>query len=363
MNRYSRQIILSDLGSEGQRKLQESSVLVIGAGGLGCPVLSYLTASGIGKIGIMDGDRVELSNLHRQVLYTDDDTGQLKAEMAKSKLSAQNPEVSIHAYNHRIDSSNALEIIGQYDIVVDGSDNFPTRYLVNDACVLVGRPLVYGAVHQFEGQVCVLNYKDENGNLGPNYRDLFPKPPLPGQVPNCSDAGILGVLPGIIGLFQANEVFKIILGWDDILSGRLLLFDSRSSETRIVKFTGNKDNPLLSQEFQLIDYQSFCGLECGRGLSISEEDFSQLLLSDSSPMIIDVREPSEVLDMPFMGKNIPLANIENRRDQIPTDVPVVIICRSGQRSMKAIRVLRSLGKYDNIYSLDGGIEHLDKKKY
>ena len=255
--RYSRQIILPELGLGGQQRLKEGSVLVIGAGGLGSPVLLYLTAAGIGRIGIVDFDVVDESNLQRQILYGQNDVGAAKAGKAKERLQEQNPGIIIETHDCMLTSANAMEIISRYALVIDGSDNLPTRYLVNDACVLTGKPLVYGAIFQFEGQVSVFNLPGEKGNRGPNYRDLFPEPPPPEMVPSCAEGGVLGVLPGIIGSMQANEAIKILAGIGTTLSGRLLIFDSLDFSTRFLHIRPNPDNPLTGShpsQHQLIDY-------------------------------------------------------------------------------------------------------------
>ncbi|RMI26214.1 MAG: molybdopterin-synthase adenylyltransferase MoeB, partial [Calditrichaeota bacterium] len=242
--RYHRHIIIPEFGIEGQQKLKAARVLVVGTGGLGSPLLLYLAAAGVGTLGIVDFDVVEDSNLHRQVLFNQQDLGMPKVEAAKKRLMALNPHIEVVTYNTRLTSANALEIIRDYDVVADGTDNFPTRYLVNDACVLLGKPNVYASIFQFEGQVSVFNYVDKNGEVGPNYRCLYPEPPPPGLVPNCAEGGVLGVLPGIIGCLQANEVIKVITGIGEPLSGRLLIFDALKFEVRILKFKRDENNPL-----------------------------------------------------------------------------------------------------------------------
>ncbi|MEL6867590.1 MAG: molybdopterin-synthase adenylyltransferase MoeB, partial [Bacteroidota bacterium] len=255
MARYARHLAIPEFNVEGQKKLKKAKVLVIGSGGLGSPVLLYLTAAGIGHIGIVDFDVVDDSNLQRQVLFTVDDVGKSKAETAKKRLQALNPYVNFTVYNTAFTRDNALELIQEYDVVADGTDNFQTRYLVNDACVLAGKVNVYASIFRFEGQVSVFNYPNADGERGPNYRDLFPEPPPPGLVPNCAEGGVLGVLPGIIGSMQASEVIKVITGVGEPLSGRLFLYDAASFTTRILKVGKRADTQIT----ELIDYDVFCG--------------------------------------------------------------------------------------------------------
>src|SRR5699024_3199010 len=252
-----------EFGIEGQKKLKAAKVLAVGTGGLGAPMLQYLAAAGVGTIGLVDFDTIEASNLHRQVLFGASDVGRSKVEVAKERLQEINPHITINRHETRLTSENALEIIRDYDVVADGTDNFPTRYLVNDASVMLDIPNVHGSIFQFEGQVSVFNYVDNEGNRGPNYRDLFPEPPPPGLVPSCAEAGVLGVLPGIIGCLQATEVIKLITGIGDPLAGRLFLFDALSFKTRTVRVTKNAENPLTGENptiTELIDYQAFCGI-------------------------------------------------------------------------------------------------------
>ena len=256
--RYSRHIIIPEFGLEGQQKLKTSSVLVVGTGGLGSPLLLYLVAAGVGKIGIMDFDILDETNLQRQVLFNKDDVGKPKAEVAKEKLQKLNQHIEIIAYNEELTSDNALDIIKDYDVVADGTDNFPTRYLVNDACVLLGKTNVYASIFRFEGQVSVFNFQYQSGEFGPNYRDLFPEPPPPGFVPSCAEGGVLGVLPGIIGSIQASEVIKVLTGVGDPLAGRLFLFDAQRFGTRTLKIRKSDSNPLTGKNptiTALIDYE------------------------------------------------------------------------------------------------------------
>jgi len=361
---YSRHLILPEFNIEGQRKLKNSSVLVVGAGGLGCPVLQYLTAAGVGHIGIMDFDVVDSSNLQRQVLFTVDDVGKPKAETAAKKLSRLNPFIKFTVINSKLTSENALEIIAAYDLICDGTDNFPTRYLVNDACVILGKPNVHGAIFRFEGQVSVFNFKKEDGTYGPQYRDIFPSPPPPGQVPSCAEGGVLGVLPGIVGSIQANEVIKVLTGIGDPLAGRLFIFDALSFETRILKI--GKDPELQAPE-QLIDYDDFCGVNTSTKSGIKEvtvEELKALIDNEEKFQLIDVRESYEYEISNLGGILIPLDQLDARVHDIPSSGKTILHCRSGARSAKAIKKLEQLG-FHNLYNLKGGIlawaEKIDQK--
>ena len=362
LSRYSRHIILNDFGIQGQEKLKAAKVLVIGAGGLGSPVLLYLAAAGVGTIGIVDFDVVDETNLQRQVLFTVHDIGKPKADIAAARLKALNPFVNIIPFPLQFTSQNALGIIRDYDIVVDGTDNFQTRYLVNDACVLLNKPNVYGSIYQFEGQVSVFNYTDVGGVLGPNYRDLYPTPPPPGLVPSCEEGGVLGVLPGIIGSLQANEVLKVITEIGTPLSGRLFLFDALKLESRIVKFSRDENNPINGKNptlKELIDYDEFCGIKnSGRKTDsvqeISVKEFKQWIDSKKDFQLIDVREPFEHQLVNIGGELIPLSRIEERIDLVSLEKPVIIYCKTGIRSAKAIKVLLAKGKF-NLYNMTGGI--------
>lgn len=355
--RYNRQIILPDFGTVGQERLKAASVLVIGAGGLGAPNLLYLTAAGVGRIGIIDFDEVSLSNMHRQVLFSQEEIGQNKAESAQKRLSSLNPDITFEVYDEPITSINAMEIIGKYDLVVDGSDNLPTRYLVNDACYLLNKPLVYGAIFRFEGQVSVFNYVDPMGQRGPNYRDLFPSPPPPDMVPSCSEGGVLGVLPGIIGSMQANEAIKIITGIGTTLSGKLFLYDAQDVTTRTLNVRANPENPLSGVNptlKALIDYEAFCS---GVVATIEEEMTVQVLnekLLSKSIHLLDVREDYEYGIANIGGQLIPINQVVDRKAEIPNDRSVVVMCKAGGRSKKAIDMLKKEG-FDNLINLKGGI--------
>ena len=352
--RYNRHIIIPEFGIEGQKKLKAAKVLVVGSGGLGSPLLLYLAAAGVGTIGIVDYDIVEDSNLHRQIVIGVNDIGKSKVEAAREKLLNLNPHIHIITYNTQLNSTNALEIVKQYDVVADGTDNFPTRYLVNDASVLAGKPNVYASIFQFEGQVTVFNYTDAKGITGPNYRDLFPSPPPPGLVPNCAEGGVLGVLPGIIGSLQANEVIKVITGIGEPLSGHIFLFDALSFETRTFKITKQANTAEIKE---LIDYEQFCGVKAveSRIKEITVEEFISWKLSAEDVQVIDVREPDEYAQVNIDGLLIPLNTVAERAGEISKDKKVVIHCKLGGRSAKAIRELEEKFGFKNLYNLKGGI--------
>lgn len=351
LERYSRHLVLPQFGLEGQRKLKQASVLVVGAGGLGCPVLQYLAAAGVGTIGILDFDRVSVSNLHRQVLYGTNDIGQYKAARAAIKLIELNSFVKTISIAKKIEAENAMELLAPYDIVVDCTDNFPTRYLLNDACVLSNKPLVYGSIFRYEGQVAVFNL-----NKGANYRDLYPTPPAAGSVPNCEEGGVLGVLPGIIGCLQANEVLKIIAGIGDPLNGQLLLFDTLNLESRVVKFPNQNQRNSIKK---LIDYAAFCGItKIEQTMDMKEITASELkTLKDKGEefQLIDVREGYEIEICNLNGECIPLSEIPHSIDKISRDKKVIIHCRSGSRSGNTIKWLEKNHNFENLYNLKGGI--------
>lgn len=354
LERYSRHLIIPEFNMEGQRRLKESRVLVVGAGGLGSPLLQYLTAAGVGTIGVVDFDEVDTSNLQRQVLYTVDDVGQPKATQAAKKMERLNPHIRFNTYTEPLTAANAREIIGGYDIIADGTDNFPTRYLVNDACVMLGKTNVYASIFRFEGQVSVFNHLRSDGTRGPHYRDLFPEPPPPGMVPSCAEGGVLGVLPGIIGSVQANEVIKIASGVGDPLDGRLFLFDAYTFETRVVAIPTPTEPTSVTE---LIDYEAFCGIaaedheETMQHKSVTE--LKALLDEDAAFQLIDVREPYEREIATLGGVNIPLDELASRTEEIGEGIKVVY-CRTGVRSKKAIRKLQKLG-FSDLYNLEGGI--------
>lgn len=352
--RYSRHLSLTDFGKKGQLKLKNSSVLVIGAGGLGVPLLQYLAAAGIGTIGIIDYDCVEISNLQRQVLYETKDQGISKAKLAAQKIQNLNPEINIAYYPILLDSNNILTLFKNYDIIADGSDNFPTRYLVNDACVLLEKPLIYGSVFRYEGQVSVFNFKNKDGKFGPNYRDLFPEPPPPNVVPNCAEGGVLGVLPGIIGNLQAAEVIKVATGIGTTLSGQLLIYDFLSNNFYRFKIRKNKE---LKIE-KLIDYDHFCSPTNDMEKevkSISPTELKQLLTENPQTILIDVREAFEQDIANIGGQLIPLSEILNRKNEILKHPKVIFYCRSGRRSAEAIRLLNVNENDFDYINLEGGI--------
>lgn len=368
LSHYSRHFSLPEIGMEGQKKLKAAKVLVVGTGGLGAPMLQYLAAAGIGTIGIVDFDRVEASNLHRQVLFGTADIGRPKVEAAKERLQQINPHITIQPHNVRLTSENALDILKGYDIIADGTDNFPTRYLVNDASVMLDKPNVYASIFQFEGQVSVFNCVGKDGSRGPNYRDLFPEPPPPGLVPSCAEAGVLGVLPGIIGSLQASEVIKLAAEIGEPLAGKLFLFDALNFSTRTVKITKNGDNPLTGKNpsiTELIDYEAFCGIpSASNGESkeeksdvpeVSVKEYKSWIERGEDVQLIDVREPYEVEIAEIGGELIPLKSIGENTGKISREKKVVIHCRSGKRSADAIRELREKYGFDNLYNLKGGI--------
>lgn len=360
LSRYDRHIILPGFGFEGQQKLKAAKVFVIGSGGLGSPCLLYLAAAGVGTVGIIDFDVVEDSNLQRQVLFGVHAIGKAKVEAAKKRLEALNPYINIKVYNEQLTSKNALGIIKDYDVVADGTDNFPTRYLVNDACVLSGKPNVYGSVFQFEGQVSVFNYRDKNGALGPNYRDLYPTPPPPGMVPSCAEGGVLGVLPGIIGSLQALEVIKIITGIGETLSGRFYIFDALNFESRTFKIKRNPANPLNGENptiKELIDYEQFCGAKAVEKPTkeMTAKELYELQVHGEDLQIIDVREPYEYEIANIGGKLIPLATIAANAAKIDRSKKVIVHCKTGERSTKAIHELEEKFGFANLYNLKGGI--------
>lgn len=366
--RYNRHIIIPEFGLAGQQKLKAAKVLVVGSGGLGSPVLLYLAAAGIGTIGIVDFDVVDDSNLQRQVLFGVNEIGKAKVEAAKERLQALNPHIEFVLYNTQLTSQNALDIIKDYDVVADGTDNFPTRYLVNDACVLLGKPNVYASIFQFEGQVSVFNYKHANGEFGPNYRDLYPTPPPPGLVPSCAEGGVLGVLPGIIGSLQALEVIKVVTGVGEPLVGRFYIFDALSFESRTFNISRRDDNPLNGKNptiTQLIDYEQFCGVKAVEKpvKEITPKELYELQVKGEPFQLIDVREPYEYDIVNIGAELIPLATIAEQAGKINKDQPVIVHCKMGGRSAKAIRELEEQFGFTNLYNLKGGIiAYIDEVK-
>ena len=354
--RYSRHILLPEFGEEGQLKLKNASVLVIGAGGLGSPVLLYLTAAGVGNIGIADFDEVDLSNLQRQILFSEDDIGESKANAALLKLKALNPHISFNIHKEKLTSKNALEVIEDYDIIADGSDNFPTRYLINDACVILDKPYVYASIYRHEGQVSVFNFIDVEGERGPNYRDLFPVPPPPNMVSSCAEGGVIGVLAGIIGSMQASEVIKIITGIGTTLSGRLFIIDTLSFETQTIKLGSGRSHTEIKE---LIDYDEFCNMNNNNSPyevnEITVQELDEMIKKGADFELIDVRTEFEHHIANIGGKIMPLEEIVNYIDDISRDKQVVLYCKVGIRSMEAILHLQGVYEFSNLYNLKGGI--------
>ena len=365
LERYSRHLIIPEFNIKGQTALKNAKVLVVGTGGLGAPLLQYLTAAGVGTIGILDFDVVEDHNLQRQVLFSTDDIGKPKVQAAKERLEKLNPYIDFKVHNTYLNSENALDIIQEYDIVADGTDNFPTRYLINDACVLLDKINVYASIYRFDGQVTVFNYQNEDGTRGPNYRDLFPTPPPPGLVPSCSEGGVIGVLPGILGSLQANEVIKVASGVGEPLSGRMLLMDASGMEVQFINLLKRKDNPLSGEnpaQTELIDYEQFCGIPAikkeGASEGVKEIDVATLYQwqTEGRPFqLIDVREPYEWSISDLEGEKIIKGQHLERMEEVRKDVPVVVHCRSGKRSADVIRDWELEGSFDNLYNLKGGI--------
>lgn len=361
--RYHRHFILPELGIMGQQKLSQAKVLVIGAGGLSCPLLQYLAAAGVGYIGIMDADIVAISNLHRQILYSESEVGALKVQAAKQALLRINPHIHIECYPYLCTSENALEIFAQYDVIADGSDNFATRYLVNDACVLTGKPLVYGAINRFEGQLAVFNLRNENGFFSSNYRDIFPLPPLPGEVLDCAEAGVLGVLPGIIGSMQALEVIKILTQIGKPLIDTLFYINTLTFETHHLLIEKDEANPLTGKtptQTGLIDYALFCNAPSTSIQEISPAMLRQWQTEGRVFQLIDVREAAEYAQENIGGLSLPLSTLRAHVSQIRQDIPVVVHCQSGKRSKTAIEILKNELNFRDLYNLTGGLTEFYK---
>ncbi len=359
ISRYSRHLILDEVGMDGQRKLKGSSVLCIGTGGLGSPLLMYLAAAGVGRIGIVDFDLVDASNLQRQILHGTGTVGTPKVVSAKARVHDINPNVQVDVYEEALTSENALRILEPYDVVVDGTDNFPTRYLVNDACVILGKPNVYGSIFKFEGQASVFNLGD-----GPNYRDLYPEPPPPGLVPSCAEGGVLGILPGVIGCIQATETLKILLGKGSTLSGRLLLYDALEMRFRELKLRRDPDAEPITE---LIDYVQFCGVaqhEDAVPEATGPEPFERLSVQAIAtrrsegwaPYVLDVRKPHEaqIVAFDWADRLHPHEDVASIADELPRDRDILIHCKGGVRSAKACAALAERG-FDRLYNLEGGI--------
>lgn len=367
VQRYSRHLIMPEVGMSGQKKLKAASVLLIGAGGLGSPLAMYLAAAGVGRIGLVDYDVVDYTNLQRQIIHGTKDVGRLKLESAKETMLDINPHVQVDTYEIPLTSANALEIFEPYDIIIDGTDNFPTRYLTNDACVLLGKPNVYGSIFRFEGQLSVF-YAEE----GPCYRCLFPEPPPPGLVPSCAEGGVLGVLPGTVGAMQATEAIKLILGIGESMIGRLLLYDALNMEFTEVKLRKNPNCPICGENptvTELIDYEQFCGVPAhDRSLYAGAEDGEDVpqitptelkarLDAGEELFILDVREAHEweISNLSHLGaKLIPKGEVVARMNELDTAVEMIVQCRSGARSAQVIRELKQHG-FKKMTNLDGGI--------
>jgi len=359
--RYSRHLIMPEVGIQGQQKLKDASILLIGAGGLGSPLGLYLAAAGVGRLGLVDFDTVDFTNLQRQIIHRTEDVGRLKVESAEERIKGINPEVQVKAFNTTISRANVMELVRDYDLIIDGTDNFPTRYLVNDACVFQRKPNIYGSIFRFDGQATVF-YPSK----GPCYRCLYPEPPPPGMVPSCAEGGVLGVLPGVIGLIQATEAVKLIIGNGEPLIGRLLLYNALKMEFREVKLRRNANCPVCGDRptiTELIDYEQFCGLGRGEESSaemaaedLSPHEVKQLLARDAKAVLLDVREPHEFEIVHIDGaKLIPLSELHLRANELDTADTIVVHCHHGPRSQQAVKVLERFG-FKKLKHLHGGID-------
>lgn len=359
--RYSRHLLIPEVGLEGQRKLKAAAVLIIGTGGLGSPTALYLAAAGVGRIGLVDYDVVDASNLQRQVIHGTSGIGMLKVESARQRLLDLNPDIQVDVYNEPFTSANALQIAANYDLIIDGTDNFPTRYLTNDVCVLLGKPNVYGSIYRFDGQVSVFDAR-----RGPCYRCLFPEPPPPGLVPSCAEGGVLGILPGTIGTLQATEALKLLLEIGEPLIGRLLLYNALDSSFEFVRLKKNPNckvcgpNPEVTE---LIDYEAFCGVpghdhdagSVGGGWDIPATELARRLQDDNGLVLLDVREPHELEISGLPGAiNIPLGQLASRLSELDSASEMVVFCKAGTRSARALELLLSAG-FRKLKNLQGGI--------
>ena len=340
--RYSCQLMLPGFGESSQKKLQEAKVLIVGAGGLGCPAAQYLAAAGIGTIGIADFDTISTSNLHRQILYSASEVGQLKSEVACKKLQLQNPGITLIKINKKITSDNVMPIIREYDIVIDGTDNFETKYLLNDACVLMGKPFVYAAIYQYEGQVSVLNVLNKEGNYSPNYRDLFPSVNA-SQVPSCAEGGVIPTIAGMIGCVQANEVIKWITGTGELLSGKIFMLDARTLQSKIIK-TGETTKVIITKlpQTEIVNIISLKDFKNGIDKNLFE--------------LVDVRSSEERAAFNIGGRHIPLSEIERNRSSLAFDKQVIFYCETGRRSAQATKIAKEIFPKNIFYSLDGGLK-------
>lgn len=353
--RYSRHLSIPEFGEKNQIQLKTASILVIGAGGLGSPALLYLAAAGIGNIGIIDFDKIELSNLQRQILFNENDLGYHKSEIAANKMSQLNSDIKINYHNEQLNIDNVLNILSLYDLIIDGSDNFPTRYLVNDACVLLGKSLIHGSIYRFEGQVSVFNHLRKDGTRGPNYRDLFPTPPDPSSIPSCSEAGVIGVLPGIIGTIMAAEAIKVVAEIGNILDGKLLIFNILDMSSRLFKL---KKNPNVIVK-ELIPYSDFeCSTQTEEKMkvqTISVEELKKMMDVQEDFQLIDVREAFEKDIADIGGVLIPLSQVIEKSNLLANEGKVIFYCRSGRRSEDAIKLLGNTMDTSRFYNLTGGI--------
>ena len=357
--RYARHLILPEMGEEGQKKLKKSSVIVVGAGGLGSPILLYLAAAGVGKIGIIDDDKVDITNLQRQVIHSTAAVGSLKVESAANRIRELNPEIEIIEHNIRLDVSNALELLSDWDVVIDGTDNFPTRYTINDACEILGKPWIFGSIHRFEGQVTVFNF-----NGGPNYRDLFPNAPPPELAPNCAEAGVLGVLPGIVGSVQSAEAIKLILGIGDLLSGQLMVIDAKSMKTRSLQFDKIPEREKITEMSEQLIMQACQSQEVrgeppiGHVLEITPAEFVERRSQGWNPFLLDVRRENEAAIVSLPGTDLRIEHIivPTKAEDLPKDRDLVVYCRSGGRSDAVARWLGQSG-WDRarVWNMVGGI--------
>jgi len=377
LTRYSRHLILPEMGEEGQKKLLAAKVLIIGAGGLGSPLGLYLAAAGVGTIGLVDFDVVDLSNLQRQILHTNDEIGKPKLDSAEKRIKGMNPDTKVVKHRTKISSENALDIIKNYDVVIDGTDNFPTRYLVNDACVLLNKPNVYGSIFRFEGQATVFPARGGSAfggkpKDGPCYRCLYPEPPPPGMVPSCAEGGVLGILPGVIGVIQATEAVKLIIGKGELLVGRLLLYNALDMSFRTLKLRRDKNCPVCGDRptvTKLIDYEAFCGLKRGEGgeaVTIPEITVFELKAKMDQKedfLLLDVREPfeNEIAKIPG-SKLIPLGELPNRLQELESfkNKEIVAHCKMGGRSAKAVELLQKSG-FKKVWNVVGGITEWSNK--
>ena len=357
--RYSRHLIMPEVALDGQKKLKQARVLTIGAGGLGAPLAMYLAAAGVGTLGIVDFDVVDESNLQRQIIHGTSDIGRPKMESARDRINDINPNVHVEAYEEALSSENALEIFKDFDVIVDGTDNFPTRYLVNDACVLMGKPNVYGSIFRFEGQASVFWAKE-----GPCYRCLYPEPPPPGLVPSCAEGGVLGILPGAIGTIQATETVKLILGIGEPLVGRLLLYDALGMSFREMKLRKDPNCPVCGENpsvTELIDYQEFCGIPQANAQATADEvpeitvqELKKRLDNGENLSVLDVREPHEYEVANIGARLIPLNELPERLAELDRDVPLAVHCKTGGRSARAVKLLQETG-FQNAFNVEGGI--------